>query len=544
VKNLSLKCITLLVVIVLFARCVSVQKYNSCVIAKHSPKELKKDVDFAYKKLKKFHPDLYWYISEDSLDANFNNLKNSITDSLTSRDFYLQFAPVLASIGQGHTSVKPPLLKQTREDKKEKGEASNIFKPFDFKNINNRLFITHNFGKDSAIISGVEIVSVDNQNINELVKSFMPLTTSDGYNKTFVPEYVYRNFDSFYTYTHQPKDSILLTLSMGDSTFNHYIKRQYVKPKEYEQKDSVKSKVDTLAKIVLKDTIEVEKLSKDERKQKRAEAKLKRQWKRQHGYNEYTKLCYRNFKFIEADSALNVAYMKIRVFTKGDYKKFYNKCFEQIDSAKCNTLVIDLRGNTGGRLSEIDYLYSFLTDKEYLFIERAKMTKRTSYLYNSLHSGSVGGVIGSVIFSPILITHNLLKVSSKDHSVYFKFGSSKIKKPKENNFKGKIYVLVDGMSFSASCILSTHLKATKRATFVGKETGGAYNGTVAGIFAMIELPASKLNIRAGLMTIKTPYSVNPDGYGIKPDVEITSVKFGEDNELNWVLNQVKNVNNK
>jgi len=540
-KNLSLKHITLLVVITLFASCVSVQKYNSRVTAKHSPKELKKDVDYAYKKLKKFHPDLYWYISEDSLNANFNSLKNSITDSLTSREFYMQFAPVLASIGQGHTSVKPPLLKQTKEDKKEKGKSSYIFKPLDFKNINNKLFVTHNFGNDSVITPGVEVVAVDNQDTKELVKLFMPLTTSDGYNKTFVPEYVYQNFDTFYAYTHQPKDSVLLTLSMGDSTFTHYLKKEYIKQSGDVQKDSLKNKVDTLAKNDAKDISRVEKLTKEERKQKRAKAKLKRQWKRQHGYSDYTKLCNRNFKFIEADSAINVAYIKIRAFTNGNYKKFYSKCFEQIDSAKCNTLVIDLRGNTGGRLSEIDYLYSFLTDKEYLFIEGAKMTKRTSYLYNNIYSGSVGGIIGSIIFSPLLITHNILKVSSKDHTPYFKFSSTKIRKPKENNFKGKIYVLVDGMSFSASCILSTHLKATKRATFVGQETGGAYNGTVAGIFAMIELPESMLKIRAGVMTIRTPYSINPDGYGVKPDVEITSLKFGDDNELNWVLNQVKNI---
>jgi C-terminal processing protease CtpA/Prc len=46
-----------------------------------------------------------------------------------------------------------------------------------------------------------------------------------------------------------------------------------------------------------------------------------------------------------------------------------------------------------------------------------------------------------------------------------------------NAFKGKIYVMINGGSFSASSLISSNLKL-KRVTFVGEETGGAFNGTV------------------------------------------------------------------
>ena len=106
-----------------------------------------------------------------------------------------------------------------------------------------------------------------------------------------------------------------------------------------------------------------------------------------------------------------------------------------------------------------------------------------------------------------------------------------------------MYVLINGNSFSASSLISTHLKATKRAVFVGEETGGAYNGTVAGIYKIYELPNSKLKIRMGLMHVDTPYKQTPDGYGVKPDVVVTpsleDLILKKDTELQWILNDIK-----
>ena len=64
---------------------------------------------------------------------------------------------------------------------------------------------------------------------------------------------------------------------------------------------------------------------------------------------------------------------------------------------------------------------------------------------------------------------------------------------KPQAFQGKVYVLINGGSFSASCILSSNLQGSKRAVFVGEETGGTYNGTVAGRMPLLELPNSKLS---------------------------------------------------
>ncbi|GAL80500.1 peptidase [Algibacter lectus] len=75
-----------------------------------------------------------------------------------------------------------------------------------------------------------------------------------------------------------------------------------------------------------------------------------------------------------------------------------------------------------------------------------------------------------------------------------------------------------------------------------EETGGAYNGCVAGLYKIYQLPETKLKIRMGLMQIEAPFKQNPDGFGIKPNVEITPTisdrLSGKDPELEWILSDI------
>ena len=104
-------------------------------------------------------------------------------------------------------------------------------------------------------------------------------------------------------------------------------------------------------------------------------------------------------------------------------------------------------------------------------------------------------------------------------------------------------MLINGNSFSASSIISTNLQGSERATIVGEETGGTFNGTVAGVFKPITLPNSKLYIQFGLGMIRAPYTESPDGFGVIPDFIILPTlehrKKGIDTELEFVLKQIK-----
>jgi len=512
-RFIVLKLISTLFLFFLAGSCTSVKNYNLQVTKLHSPEELHRDTDLAYEKLQKLHPDLYWYISKEALDKKFKNLKDQLQTPLTSREYYIQLAPVITAIKQGHTSVYPPVKKKTKTERKAKKKEEPPFKPFRFKRIKNKLYITKNFGKDSTLFVGSELLSVANEKVDNLLTSFEKLATSDGFNKTFLPQYIGSHFGEFYTHTHIKKDSISLILKNKDSIYSHFLIR----------KKSIALKKD-------KDTLK-QKLS-------RKKKKSRKKWESKYGYNKYTKEKTRDLNFISLDASHIISYIKIRGFHEGNYEDFYKESFAKIDSAKSNYLILDLRGNLGGRLSEINELYSYLSDKEYLFIKEAKMTKGNSFMYPFLHSKSWLTKSFSILLYPALVTIQAFKVKKIDQKPNFQFRSLKRKQPKSNNYKGNVYVLINGESFSASAILSTHLKATKRAVFVGEETGGSYNSTVAGMFANIELPNSKVRLRIGLMNLKTPYTTEPDGYGIKPDVLIKTTRLDKDEQLVWILSDI------
>jgi C-terminal processing protease CtpA/Prc len=67
--------------------------------------------------------------------------------------------------------------------------------------------------------------------------------------------------------------------------------------------------------------------------------------------------------------------------------------------------------------------------------------------------------------------------------------------PGKHPFLGKVFVLIDGGSFSTTadfCAVTHHLK---RASFIGEETGGGYYGNNSGMQTILTLPNSKARVR-------------------------------------------------
>ena len=517
----------------IFTSCGSIKKYNEQIAKLHSPQELQEDVDAAYYQLKKYHPRLYQYTSKEQMDFKFDSLKEAIKTPLSSRDFYEKLAVVVTNVRQGHINISPPNVKRTRKERKELKDKTFAFNTMDFEYLDEKLWLTSAKGTDSLLI-GSEVLAIENKEPKELIEKYNTMIASDGYNKTFFDGMVGSRFPRFYLKNNGFQDSIHITFKNTDSTFTKTILWKDKKEKLDRDKDSISN--DSVQNTAIK------KLTRDERKAKKVAVKKKAKYNRKRGFiesrNEYT----RTLDFIGPDST--VAYMKIRGFSNGDYKTFYEESFKTIDSLGIKNMVLDLRNNGGGRLPEIDKLYSYFTDTPYKLIQPSEVTTRTPfipYFISNTNSGVLQGL--AILFSPVILTHNLLKTEKIDDTLYYNFKASKEHQPDPKNYKGKLYVLINGNSFSASSILSAQLKGSHRATFVGQETGGAYNGTVAGIFKGYELPNSKVLMRIGMMQVQTYYSVEPDGYGVTVDKEITPTRAereaDRDPEIEWILNDIQ-----
>ncbi|MFE3870508.1 S41 family peptidase [Flavobacterium sp. ZS1P70] len=503
-----------------FSQCASIKKHNEHLNDLISEKDLKSDVDFTYKKLQQLHPNLYWYISKKELDYKFDSLKTTIRKPITSLDFFKKLSPIVAAVRQGHTFVYPATkLKTKKETKALLKKGTGPFSQFDFDYFNDKLYVIKNKSYDKSIKPGTEVVDANGTKPKDLIQEYNKFYSSDGYNTTLKTRSSGKRFPSFFTTQNGIKDSLKFNFKFNDSLKTITIKRD-------------KDTTDKQNKKVKKRLTEVD----------RAKTKAFKKKKRVNGYNPDLKNYNRNLHFEEKDSS--VAVMKIRGFKSGVFRTFYKESFSKIKNCKSTTFVLDLRDNGGGRVTEINNLYSYLSDSTFVFLDKSEVVSRSSLFEGAyFNGGSFAVKTIKTIFSPLIYAYLLLTVHKDKNGKNFYATQTKPQKINKNSFKGKVYVLINGRSFSASSIISSNLKGSKRATFVGEETGGAYNGTVAGFMPLVKLPHSELKIRIGLMMMATHYKSEINGRGIFPDAPIIptlqdQIK-GTDPEMNWILNDIK-----
>lgn len=508
--------------LVILTGCATVEKQNAKLNDLVAANKLQSDVDYVHRKLEKLHPNLYWYISKPALDHKFDSLKAIITHPMTRLDFHKKLSPVVCAVREGHMYVYPPVKGYTKKQTDSiKNAGTGPLSQFDFEYNEGKLIVVKNKSYDESIQPGTEVVAINGVSPLEVINEYGQYYTSDGFNTTLKKNFSGTRFATFYTNKNGLKNELRFDFKFKDSLKTVNIKRYadtIGKQKKHRQ---------TGAEIA---------------KQK-ADQKMLRKKKRYNGYDEVANTYNRNLRFMESDSS--VAVMKIRGFMKGNPDPFYEDSFKKIKAHNSTTLILDLRNNGGGRLNEIVELYSYLADSTFVFIDESEVVSKTSLVRNApyLKGGNAAIVALKLIFSPAYYSYMYFKVHKNDNGKYTYAMNSKPQKIKPDAFKGKIYVLINGGSFSASCILSSNLKGSKRAYFVGEETGGTYNGSVAGIMPAIELPESGIKMRVGLVFIAPHHKTDKEGRGIFPDKEIVPTVQDRINqsdvEMDWVLNDIK-----
>ena len=162
----------------------------------------------------------------------------------------------------------------------------------------------------------------------------------------------------------------------------------------------------------------------------------------------------------------NVGYLSVSIFGQKTYSQFKD-ALTKLEKQDMDSLIIDLRGNTGGYLSTVTNMLEEFIDK--------------------------GNVIYQIQSSSGVKQYKTVKASEK---------------------KYKIVVLIDGGSASASEIMSAAMKEVYGATLVGQTTYG--KGTVQTTKDLSNGSMIKYTIEKWL----TPSGKNIDKEGIKPDYEV------------------------
>lgn len=495
-------------ILAMLSSCSSIRRHNEQRASCIPPEQLKEDVDFAYSKLQQMHPQLYWYIPKKELELKFDSLKQTINEPLTPLQFYFKLQPVIAGIREGHLSLRIPRKKFTKKEIKTLEHKKGLFSRFEYYISGDQMYITENRDSIEHIQPGTEILSINHIPVSEYIKKYRNLISSDGYNTTFQPYFLKDLFFNYYTAENGLADrAILETLYRGE-------KHTYTLSRE--------SKSDS-------------DLEKDKEMNKRTqERKLNDYVAASNSYN-------RSFKFLDKDST--VAYIKVKSFSREYSDEFYKKTFAKIKKAKSDYLIIDVRNNYGGSLYEINNLYSYLTNKPFTLIKPSQVTSRDIPLRTNYFrkSNPLDYAIKSISY-PSYFFAQAFSTYKKDGKVFYKMKADKPTKPNKEAFHGKVFVLINGGSFSASSIITAKLKNDKRATLVGEETGGANDGTVAGFYSYQKLPNSEIRFPIGLLLVQPNIDFSDTKKGVTPDIEIKEnlqdIIDKKDPQLDWIRNEI------
>ncbi|MDC1370446.1 S41 family peptidase [Flavobacteriales bacterium] len=516
--------------------CNSVKKYNTAISKKHTVAEIHEDIDYTFKKIRKLHPNLHWFITEENLQNKIDRVKNSITAPLTSEEFFFILSPLVSEIRQGHNAVGYPFEKMEKEERKRYKGSKLPFNKLQFESIGGKVIISEIYDSVKTL-QYAELLEIGGMTVDELSAKYNNLRSSDGYNTTFYERRVGLFLKSYYRYENPTFDTVTLKLSINDSIFDTTFYRVFKpNPINDSAKDlEIEAELDSLENLP--------ELTKEEKEAKKKEAKEKSRYETIRGYNKTQDIYTRDYKFLEEDSC--IAYLKVRGFMNGPYEQLYDEFFAEVDTAQSEAVVLDFRDNLGGRLAEIHYLISYLAQEEFVTIlpmEAKTKTPITKALWSGNNKNPLLLLIKTVA-TPFVFSYEQIRGKKEDGIYYITTGQSKPTEPKPNAFKGKVYILVNANSFSAASVVPSVLQNMGVATVVGEETGGTSNGTVAGIFKPITLPNSKLGVQFGMGMIRTPYLDTPDGFGVIPDVFLLPTledrTSGEDTELNWIINDIQ-----
>lgn len=244
---------------------------------------------------------------------------------------------------------------------------------------------------------------------------------------------------------------------------------------------------------------------------------------RQDFYKSNPRFTFTDYADIKIDTALSTAVMTFNDFEYSGYKddmegfeKLLADYFKTVSALKIKNLIIDLRKNGGGSQGAEDKLLSYLIDKAY---SKYKYVELPGFRFSFIQYTQKATKKGQDDFENRLKREFYL---DKDGRYLDKKETHPGEKPKANNFKGKIYVLINGRTFSGASEFSALAKNYTNAKFIGEETGGGYYGNTSGNFFQFILPNTGIQGRIPIFKyVIVPQENNiPYGRGVLPDYKI------------------------
>lgn len=400
------------------------------------------DFDLMRKALEEAHSGLYRFATKAEMDKVFDAQRAKLSRPLTKREFLVVVSEMLAQIKCGHTGATPDAEMQA-------AAANAPMFPLRVLIEGQRLMVLSNGTPDDQTIRpGMEILEINGRKPGDILNRILPTLSADGDVETGKRAVMQRNFGRYYW---------LVVEQASEFTVK--------------AKDAAGKTVTT--KLAGVKSADREKIQNPVNAETQANL-TKLDWSREN----------LGLRFLKDPE---VAQIRIRGFGGNDYPQWMENTFKTLREKGAKVLIIDLRSNGGGADMYGALLVSYLTDKPFRYFDHINVktispsfkehsdwrTEREGQLRTDMTLNPAGSYLVPVKLHPGVAEQP----------------------PGKYPFLGKVFVLIDGGSFSTTadfCAVTHHLK---RATFIGEETGGGYYGNNSGMQTILTLPNSKVRVR-------------------------------------------------
>ena len=426
------------------------------------------------------HPRLYKYEDKKKVENRFDSLSNLIRGDISELDFLALVSVTTASVRCGHLYTIP------------QGELAKVILhkkvlPFHTKVIGDKLHIINDCSKFS-IPDGSEIIAINGKSSEAILNTILPGIAADGYIHTRKVRLIERNFYgtfhgfNLYYYVHVDRSEKFLV--------------------EYRDYKSKKVRIVSIDGVTL-----------TERRAHELE---------KYGVDEESWFKDPSPRF-EIDKVNDFALLTISrsfhdKFVDPDFDSFIANAFRTINNDRVRNLILDLRNNEGGSEHQQMELMSYLYDQPFKLYQNIYLSRLD---FRPLKNIIVERDSASLVFNND--DEYMRKINDNLWINNYEYSENLQLRPVQKNvFKGQLYVLMNGGTFSSAADLIADLKRTSNAIFIGEESGGLYEGPTGGDNIVMQLPNSRIMVRISPnIQIGYMYQKHPIGRGVIPTHQIT-----------------------